>query len=107
MIYLKKLAFSSRKDYYRILGIPRNASSEEIKSAYIGKAKLVHPDVRSDGVKDSFSQEFQDIAEAYAVLSINESKLSYDLLNKERPENIFTSKREQFVKQMRERGVDG
>jgi molecular chaperone DnaJ len=49
MIFLKKLAFSTRKDYYKILGIPRNASDEEIKLAYFGKAKEVHPDVRTDG----------------------------------------------------------
>lgn len=106
MNYLRKVAFSSRKDYYKVLGIPRNASEEEIKLAYFAKAKVVHPDVRTDG-KVYGLDNFQEIAEAYAVLSVQESKLGYDLLNTEKPENIFTSKREQFVKKMRERGEDG
>ena len=45
---LRKQCFSVRKDYYKILGINRNASDEEIKEAYFKQAKTYHPDVRSD-----------------------------------------------------------
>ena len=65
---LRRQCFAIRKDYYQILGIPRNASDLEIKDAYLIKAKAFHPDVRSDNLQTNNPEEFQKIAEAYAIL---------------------------------------
>lgn len=55
----------NRKDYYSILEVDRNASSNDIKKAYFKKAKEFHPDVnKSDGAKEKFNE----INEAYETL---------------------------------------
>ena len=61
------------KDYYNILGVSRNASSDEIKKAYRNKSKQYHPDVNPDGV-----EMFKEIAEAYDVLSNEDKRRQYD-----------------------------
>jgi curved DNA-binding protein len=64
------------KDYYKILGIPKSASAEEIKKAYRKLAMKYHPD-RNKGDKTSESH-FKDISEAYAVLGNEEKRKQYD-----------------------------
>jgi DnaJ-class molecular chaperone len=91
---IRKCGFSSKKDYYKILGLDRTASIEEIKDAYISQAKIYHPDVRSDNLQSTEADKFKEIAEAYAVLSIPESKLSFDLLNQVNPDLLKMSKRD-------------
>jgi curved DNA-binding protein len=66
------------KDYYKILGVERNASKEEIKRAYRKLALKTHPD-RNPGNKKSEDQ-FKDINEAYQVLSDAEKRSRYDQL---------------------------
>lgn len=61
------------KDYYAILGINENASSEEIKSAFRKLAKKYHPDVNPNE-----GDKFKEINEAYEVLSNNEKRKQYD-----------------------------
>lgn len=63
------------KDYYRILGVDRNASQEEIKRAYKNLAKKYHPDVNKS--KDA-EEKFKEIQEAYEVLSDPRSRMQYD-----------------------------
>ena len=63
-------------DYYRTLGVPRNASEQEIKTAFRKMALKYHPD-RNQGNKDSESQ-FKEIGEAYDVLSTPEKRRIYD-----------------------------
>ena len=54
------------KDYYRILGVSRDATDEQLKKAYPKKALKYHPDKNKDpGAED----KFKEIAEAYEVLS--------------------------------------
>lgn len=65
------------KDYYEILGIKREASSAEIKSAYRKLARKFHPDVNK--TKEA-EQKFKDINEAYEVLSDKEKRQRYDSL---------------------------
>lgn len=65
------------KDYYKILGVPRGASTGEIKKAYRRLAKQYHPDVNK-GDKDA-EERFKEISEAYNVLSDSEQRKKYDM----------------------------
>jgi molecular chaperone DnaJ len=64
------------RDYYEVLGVPRNASEQEIKSAYRKVALKDHPD-RNPGDKAA-EERFKEAAEAYAVLSDGEKRKRYD-----------------------------
>lgn len=64
------------KDYYAILGVPRNATQEEIKRAYRRLALKYHPD-RNPGDKIA-EEKFKEISEAYEVLSDPEKRAIYD-----------------------------
>lgn len=63
------------KGYYKALGVPFDASADEIKSAYRRLAKLHHPDV--SGISDG-GAKFHRITDAYAVLSDPDSRARYD-----------------------------
>ncbi len=65
------------KDYYKILGVERNATEAKIKSAYRKLARQYHPDVNKS--PDAVNK-FKDINEAYEVLSDKEKKSRYDSL---------------------------
>ncbi len=67
------------KDYYQILGVPRDASAEEIKKAFRKLARKYHPDVSKE--KDA-EQRMKEVNEAYAVLSDPERRAAYDQLGK-------------------------
>ena len=64
------------KDYYKILGVSRNATKEEIKRAYKRLAKLYHPDLNK-GDKEK-EERFKEINEAYRVLSDDKLREQYD-----------------------------
>lgn len=64
------------KDYYAILGVPRNATQEEIKRAYRRLAMQYHPD-RNPGNKEA-EERFKEISEAYEVLSDPQKRAIYD-----------------------------
>ncbi|MBN1831049.1 MAG: DnaJ domain-containing protein [Deltaproteobacteria bacterium] len=67
----------SGKDYYKILGVAKSASKDEIKKAYRKMALQYHPD-RNKGDKAA-EDRFKEISEAYAVLSDSEKKKQYDM----------------------------
>jgi molecular chaperone DnaJ len=66
----------AEKDYYRVLGMPRDAPAEDIKKAYRQMALKHHPD-RNPGSKEA-EERFKEAAEAYSVLGDPEKRSVYD-----------------------------
>jgi molecular chaperone DnaJ len=64
------------KDYYGILGVPRDASADDIKRAYRKLARQYHPDVNPD---HGAAEKFKDISAAYEVLSDDQKRQIVDL----------------------------
>jgi len=75
-----ELKKSKRKDYYKILGVERNADENQIKSAYKKAALKWHPDKNGESEESKKKAEamFKEISEAYAVLSDTQKKRRYD-----------------------------
>jgi molecular chaperone DnaJ len=66
-----------KRDYYEVLGIPKNASTDDIKRAYRKKAKQHHPDMNPDNKKEA-EQKFKEVSEAYEVLMNPQKRQLYD-----------------------------
>lgn len=66
------------QDYYKILGVPRNAAPDDLKKAYRALANKYHPD-KNPGDKQA-EEMFKKISEAYAVLSNPEKRQEYDAM---------------------------
>lgn len=66
----------NNKDYYSILNVKPTADVKEIKKAYIALAKQFHPDVNRDN--PDAARKFQEVAEAYEVLSDDNKRFQYD-----------------------------
>ncbi|MEQ2258166.1 DnaJ subfamily B member 6-A, partial [Xenotaenia resolanae] len=64
-------------DYYSVLGVPRNASQDDIKKAYRKLALKWHPDKNPDN-KEEAERKFKELAEAYEVLSDKSRRDAYD-----------------------------
>jgi curved DNA-binding protein CbpA len=65
------------KDLYEILGVPRGADEETLRSAYRSKARELHPDASKDPEAE---ERFRELSHAYDVLSKPRSRLLYDRL---------------------------
>ena len=68
----------ARRDYYEVLGLPRNADSAEIKRAYRALALRYHPDQNHDDKQAE--EKFKEVSAAYTVLSDPEKRARYDRL---------------------------
>ena len=67
------------KDYYAILGVPKNSAEKDVKSAYRKLARKWHPDANPDNQRAA-EEKFKDIQEAYEVLGDPEKRKKYDVL---------------------------
>ncbi|KAI9482195.1 hypothetical protein LPJ55_001152 [Coemansia sp. RSA 990] len=75
----RKKRVASRKDYYKILGISRDATQAEVKKAFRKMAQKWHPDrYRGDLAKEEVESKMADINQAYEVLMDEEKRASYD-----------------------------
>ena len=74
------------KDYYNILGVPREADGEAIKKAYRRLARKYHPDVSKE---PDAKERFQEVSEAYETLKDAEKRAAYDGLGSFRPGQDF------------------
>lgn len=66
---------AKKRDYYDILGVKRTATADEIRSAYRKLARKLHPDVNK---ADNAAEQFNEVQEAYDVLSDDEKRKAYD-----------------------------
>jgi curved DNA-binding protein len=83
------------KDYYATLGVPRDASADDIKKAFRKLARLYHPDTAKD--KKTAEEKFKEINEANEVLSDPEKRKKYDTLGAHWQEPEASAAHEQDV----------
>jgi molecular chaperone DnaJ len=69
------MAGVAKRDYYEVLGVPRDASDADVKKAFRRMAREIHPDVNPD---PQATEQFREAAEAYEVLSNADTRARYD-----------------------------
>lgn len=77
---------ASKRDYYDVLGVPKNATDSDIKKAYRKLALKWHPD-KNQTNKEEAENRFKEIGEAYAVLSDKEKRRRYDMYGFDEPQS--------------------
>ncbi|MEW6684676.1 MAG: molecular chaperone DnaJ [Candidatus Edwardsbacteria bacterium] len=79
---------NNKRDYYEVLGVPQNASEEEIKRNYRTLAKKYHPDMNRDSPKEA-EEKFKELSEAYEVLMDRNKRAAYDRFGHEGVSQTF------------------
>ncbi len=99
-----------KKDYYKILNLPRSANKEQIQKAYRKLALRYHPD-KNDGNKQAESK-FKELSEAYDTLKNNKKRADYDKIHFKKPNSSYTkrpsssSQKQNFQKKFAEEDTD-
>eukprot|EP00047_Mylnosiga_fluctuans_P011553 m.21958 g.21958 ORF g.21958 m.21958 type:complete len:495 (+) comp3688_c0_seq2:29-1513(+) len=88
----------TKRDFYEVLGVKKEASPSEIKAAYFKLAKKYHPDV-NPGNKEA-SKNFAELSEAYEILSDSEKRAQYDQYGHTQPGGFGSQDFEGFRGQM-------
>src|SRR6184192_3424608 len=95
---------SSKRDYYETLGVPKNASKEDIKNSYRKLALQYHPDRnKAHGAEE----KFKEISEAYAVLSDEEKRKRFDTYGHVGAEEVFRGSEANFDEVFKDMGFGG
>ena len=94
---------TSQRDYYELLGVSRAADESEIKKAFRGLARTLHPDVSNE---PDAEERFREVVEAYEVLSKPETRQLYDRYGHEglRHDRALTVSRDCHTGSLRKRG---
>ena len=95
---------SSKRDYYEVLGVQKNASKEDIKNVYRKLALQYHPDRNKE---PGAEEKFKEISEAYAVLSDDEKRKHYDTYGHVGAEEAFRGSEANFEEIFRDMGFGG
>lgn len=74
------LCVVAEDDYYKILGVKRNATKKEISKAFKKLSKKYHPDINKE---ENAAEKYSEIAEAYDVLKDKEKRQKYDRYGKD------------------------
>lgn len=82
------MATTAKRDYYEVLGVARNATPDEVKSAYRRLAKEYHPDRNPDNRAEA-EEKFKELSEAYEVLADAEKRRLYDAYGHDGVSNRF------------------
>src|SRR5690625_1969501 len=69
------MAFMSKRDYYEVLGVGKDATPEELRKAYRKLARKYHPDVNKE---TDAEDKFKEVKEAYEVLRDDQKRAQYD-----------------------------
>jgi len=69
---------ANKRDYYEVLGVPKNASEDEIKKAYRKLAMKYHPDRNQGDAAKAAEEKFKEAKEAYEMLSDAQKRAAYD-----------------------------
>lgn len=78
---------ASKRDYYEVLGVSKNATDDELKKAYRKLAKKYHPDANPDN-KVEAEKKFKEVNEAYETLSDSQKRKMYDQFGPDGPQGF-------------------
>ena len=80
---------ATKKDYYEVLGINKNATDEELKKAYRKRSRQYHPDANVNSPRPAIAEEkFKEVSEAYETLSNPQKRKMYDQFGPDGPQGF-------------------